>query len=50
MAKQKATLPASYGGLMRYDESLGDIKLSPGHVVVLVLAISALMILLKVLG
>lgn len=50
MAKNKASLPASYGGLMRYDEAIGDLKIEPGHVIILVVAISAIMILLNVFG
>ncbi|MBR9681135.1 MAG: preprotein translocase subunit Sec61beta [Candidatus Altiarchaeota archaeon] len=50
MAKPKVSLPASYGGLMRYDEALGDIKIQPGHVVVLVAAVSVMLILLNMLG
>ncbi len=50
MAKPKASLPASYGGLLRYDESLGKLQLEPGHVVVLVAVVSVLLLLLNILG
>jgi len=50
VAKKKATLPASYGGIMRYDQVLGDIKLEPGHVVALVVGVAVLLVILKILG
>lgn len=48
--KKGGSLPASYGGLMRYGEAIGRIQLGPGHVVVAVAALSAVLLLLNVLG
>lgn len=50
MAKPQVSLPASYGGLMRYDEALGDLKFEPGHVVALVGVVSIILILLNIFG
>ncbi len=50
MAKDKVSLPASYGGLLRYDEALSAYKLEPGHVVALILVISGALFLLQLLG
>jgi preprotein translocase subunit Sec61beta len=50
MAREKASLPASYGGLMRYNESIGKIQIGPGHVVVAVAAISVILVLMNLLG
>lgn len=50
MAKKKVSLPASYGGIMRYDEALGDLKLEPGHVVALVAGVAIVLLVLNMLG
>ncbi|MBR9680036.1 MAG: hypothetical protein GOU99_03235 [Candidatus Altiarchaeota archaeon] len=39
MAKPKVSLPASYGGIMRYDTGISDVKISPGYVVLLTLLV-----------
>jgi preprotein translocase subunit Sec61beta len=50
VAKQKASLPASYGGIMRYNESIGKLQIEPGYVVIIVAAASILLVLLNVLS
>jgi preprotein translocase subunit Sec61beta len=50
VAKKKgASLPASYGGLMRYTEAIGRVQLEPGHVVLIVAGVSAVLLLLNIL-
>ncbi len=49
VAKEKISLPASYGGIMRYDESVAEIQMEPGHVVVITLLVSVLILLLHFL-
>ena len=49
VAKPKITLPASYGGILRYDETVAEIQMEPGHVVVITILISALILLLHFL-
>lgn len=51
VAKKKGgSLPASYGGLMRYSEAIGRVQLEPGHVVIAVAALSLALLLLNALG
>ncbi len=50
MARQRFTLPASYGGLLRYDEEVSYVKLNPGHVVIITLVVALTVILLHMLS
>ncbi|HDR53368.1 MAG TPA: preprotein translocase subunit Sec61beta [archaeon] len=49
MAKQKISLPSSMGGIMRYDEEVGGIKLAPGQVIILTLVVCGIILLLQLL-
>jgi len=49
VARDKITLPASYGGLLRYGETVAQVQVEPGHVILLTLLTSALILLLHLL-
>lgn len=49
MAKEKISLPSSMGGILRYDESLGGLQVSPGQVVILTLMVAGLFLVLHLL-
>ena len=48
MAQNKINMPGAFGGLMRYDEEYKSrFMLSPWHVIAFIIAITFLVILLK---
>jgi preprotein translocase subunit Sec61beta len=49
MANEGLSIPASGGGLMRYNEDTGSkINLKPAHVVAITIAVVIIMVILKV--
>ncbi len=51
MAQEKITMPSGIGGLMRYfDEYKSKIRIKPGHIIIMVVVVMAIMIFLYTYG
>jgi len=51
MAKQNISMPSGSGGLMRYfDEYKSNIRIKPGHMIVLCIVVIVIMIFLYTYG
>jgi len=44
---EKINMPASIGGLMRYDESVSKIKIKPSHVILFIILVIVFEIILN---